>query len=94
MGKKAKGGFGSKVAKTSSGNGRMVRAKRALMRITMKIARWKRNQEDATKVPPKWDKDQHVRLRSRHNEWNTEGLERHANLLLEIIKMGRKVKSA
>ena len=88
---KSKGG--SKVSKTSSGRRRVTRAKRVLMRIIMKIARWKRNQEDETKVS-KWDKKQNVRLRSRHNKWNTEGLERHANLLREIIKRGRKVKAA
>lgn len=92
MGKGKKSASGTKTAKTSGGMRRASRAKRALMRLNMKIARWKRNQNDETKAPPKWDKKQKVRLRSRHNEWNTEGLERHAKLLQKIIDKGRKVR--
>lgn len=93
MGKKGKGGGGktTKVVKTSGGMRRAIRAKRALMRITMKIARWKRNQEDKTKVS-KWDKKQNVRLRPRHNEWNIDGLKRHVEVLKKIIAQGRKVR--
>lgn len=85
---------GNKTSKTSSGRRRMTCAKRALRRVEMKIARWERNQENPEKKPPKWSKDQNVRLRSRHNEWNTEGLKRHAELLRSIIKKCRKTKDS
>jgi len=86
----SKGGGTSKVAKVSGGRRRLIRAKRALMRITMKIARWKRNQDNPEKSSPKWDKIQQVRKRSRHNKWNTEKLERHAGVLRQIIEQGQK----
>lgn len=93
MGKSKKSGGGTKTAKTSSGKSRMSRARRALRRIKMKIARWERNQENPEKKPPKWEKEQHVRQYSRHNEWNTDGLKKHAEILQEIIDRGIKVRS-
>ena len=45
MGKK-KGGGTNKVAKTSGGRRGLVKAKRALRRVLMKIARWERNREN------------------------------------------------
>ena len=89
MGKKNKSGT-TKVAAPSGGMRGVVKAKRELMRVLMKIARWKRNQTDPTKVST-WNRKQNPRRRSRHNEWNTEGLEKHAALLQTIIDRGRKV---
>jgi hypothetical protein len=93
MGKKKSSGPGGKTPKLSSGNRRLGRAKQALKRLEMKIARWKRNQDLPEKVS-KWDKDQNVRLRSRHNEWNTEGLEKCAEFLRDVIKRGKVVKKS
>lgn len=92
MGKKGKKGGGAaiKIKKTSGGRRRMVRAKLALMRITMKIARWKRNKENSEKVS-RWDRKQNVRLRPRHNKWNIDGLVRHVTVLQNIIDKGLKV---
>ncbi len=93
MGKKKTGGSNkgtTKIKKTSGGMRRCIRAKRALMRITMKIARWERNKDNPEKVS-KWDRKQKPRLRPRHNEWNTEGLKKHAAILQKIVDKGRKV---
>lgn len=89
---KSKGNSNSKVSKSSSGNSRMSRAKRALRRTLMKIARWERNQDDPNKVHT-LTKGKKVRKISRYNEWNVDGLKKHANLQREIIKRGRKTKS-
>jgi hypothetical protein len=88
---KGKGGV-SKTPNFSGGMRRCVRAKRALMRITMKIARWERNQEKPEKVS-KWSRKQNPQRRSRHNEWNTEGLKRHVNTLQSIVSQGQKVRA-
>lgn len=92
MGKKKGGGskVTTKIKKTSGGMRRYVRAKLALMRIIMKIARWERNQNNLDKVS-KWGKKQHPHRRTRHNEWNTEGLKKHAITLQKIVAAGRKV---
>lgn len=82
---KSKGGKGKKrqrKSRTSSGKGRVARARQALVRTKMKIARWKKNQTDEKKV---------AAGKSRSN-WNTEGLERHLRTLEKIIKQGPKKK--
>ena len=89
--KKGKGGT-STVARTSGGMKRCTRAKRALKRIMMKIARWERNQNNLEKVS-KWGKKQNPHRRSRHNEWNTDGLKRHIAILQSVINKGRKVRA-
>ena len=89
---KSKGKSGTKTPKTSSGNRRMSRAKKALMRLKMKIARWKRNEQNPEKDRVV-KKGQNACYRSRHNEWNTAGLEKHAKVLEEIIKMGKTKKA-
>ena len=92
MGKKKGGGskVTTKIKKTSGGMRRYVRAKLALMRITMKIARWERNRDNHEKMS-KWGKKQNPHRRARHNEWNTEGLKKHAITLQKIVDAGRKV---
>jgi len=77
--------------RVSSGTGRMAKARQVLRRLRMKIKRWKKNQTESSKVP-KWSKDQSPRKRSRHNGWDTSGLERHAQLQEEIIKRGKTKK--
>jgi len=94
MGKKKQEG-GKKGVKrqrkhrTSSGKRRVWKARQELRRIKMKITRWKRNQGDEKKKKI-WDKDQSPRLRSRHNNWNTTGLEKRVKQLESYIKKGPK----
>lgn len=83
----------STVSTTSSGKRRVSRARLALRRVMSKIARWDKYRE-ANK--PAWsakkEKDRKSRNRSRYNNWNTDGLKKHAALLEAIIDKGRKVK--
>ena len=88
----AKSKGGSSTPKVSSGNKRMNKAKKALMRLKMKIARWKRNQENPAKNRV-LSKGQNACYRSRHNNWNTDGLKKHAKLLEEVIGMGKTKKN-
>lgn len=92
MSKNQKGSKGTtKTKSTSKGMRRCIRAKRALMRLTMKIARWECNQKNPEKVS-KWNRKQNPRRRSRHDNWNTEGLKRYAVVLQSVIDKGRKVR--
>jgi hypothetical protein len=93
MGKrKGKSSTSTKVS-SSSGRRRMSRAKRALLRVTMKISRWKRYiEEEKPSVTVKQRKSKKHKNKSRHNNWDITGLERHAKLLKSIVDMGRKVK--
>ena len=86
----AKGGGKKRARKhrVSSGLGRMRRARKELRRVKMKIARWKRNQTDNTKVST-WRKFQNPRKRSRHNGWDTTGLEKRVKQLEAVIKKGK-----
>lgn len=77
--------------RVSSGTGRMARARAVLRKLRSKIKRWKKNQTEATKVHV-WKKDQNPHKRSRHNGWDTSGLERHAQLQEDIIKRGKTKK--
>jgi len=84
----------SKVSKTSSGGRRVSRARAALRRVMMKIARWEKYRADGK---PAWtakqEKEGKSRNRSRYNNWDTSGLTKHAELLESIIKQGKKVKA-
>lgn len=90
MAKGKGGGNNTKTKKTSSGIRRLARARQALRRVNMKIARWERNKDNPEKVTT-WDKAQKPRKRSRHNNWDTTGLKKHAALLQKIVDLGRKV---
>lgn len=65
-GKKSKGNH-----KASSGQRKKQKANQQARRLRMKIARWKRNQENPDKA---------LAGKSRNN-WNTEGLEKHLALV-------------
>jgi len=82
MGKKK--GKGNKLPKASSGKRRISRWNRMLMRVNMKIARFKRYKEEE-KIPAK---------KSKRRGWDTAGLEKYATLLKECIKKGPKRKTA
>jgi len=92
MATKSKNAKRPRKQRTSSGISRMARARKVLRKLRMKIARWKRNQTEATKVHT-WSKDQNPRKRARHNGWDTSGLERHAQLQEDIIKQGKTKKN-
>lgn len=62
--------------RTSSGLRARNRAHRALKRLEMKVARWKRYQTDVVKGA----------LRS----WSTEGLEKHLSLLQKLASAKKK----
>lgn len=81
----------SKIPKVSGGMRRATRAKRALKRIMMKIARWERNKSNPKKVS-RWHRKQNPHKRSRHYNWDTAGLKRHAEFLQSIVNKGRKVR--
>ncbi len=94
MGKKQQEGSKKGVKRqrkhrVSSGKRRVWRARQELRRIKMKIERWKRNQGDEKKKKV-WDKDQSPHLRSRHDNWNTAGLEKRTKQLESYIKRGPK----
>lgn len=88
MGKKKGGGKSTlKVKNTSSGTKAVSRAKKLLMRVKMKISRWKRNSENNEKIQTV-EKSRF----SRHHGWDTTKLEKHAELLENFITSGpRKV---
>ncbi len=75
--------------RTGSGLKGVWKARRILRKIKMKINRWKKNQMDESKKHI-FKKNQNVRRRSRHDNWNTAGLEKYAQLLEKIIKKGKK----
>lgn len=83
----AKGKSGSAVKQTSSGMTRSAKARRALGRLMMKIARWERYKTDPSKTSS-WSRKQNPRKRSRHDKWNVAGLKRHAETLQAVIKKG------
>jgi len=80
-----------RTTRVSSGMNIIWKARQAIRRIEKKIARWKRNQTNPNKKSA-WTKHQNPHLSSRHDNWNTSGLERHIQLLQNIIKKGPKRK--
>ncbi len=71
------------VYKPGKGGARAARSRQASVRVKMKIARWKRYQEEiaaGTRQPAK--------AKSRTN-YDTTGLERHLSKLEGIVKMGK-----
>lgn len=91
MPSKQKNAKRQRKSQTSSGISRMARARKILRKLRMKITRWTKNQTEVTKAS-KWSKDQNPRKRSRHNGWDTSGLERYAQLQEDIIKQGKTKK--
>lgn len=90
--KKGKSSTSVKV-NSSSGKRRISRAKQALLRVNMKIARWKRYlEEEKPSMTTEQKRSKKHKNKSRHNNWDTAGLERRAKLLKSIVDMGRKVK--
>jgi hypothetical protein len=74
MGKKG-GGSTTTTSKQSSGNSKSARAKKALCRVKMKIARWERYKNEGKK-PTKG---------SKRTGWDTSGLKEHAKFLQSMI---------
>lgn len=80
---KSQGGKGKKrqrKPRTSSGKRRVSRARQALLRLRMKIKRWKKNQTDEKKV----------QAGKGCRGWDTTGLEKHMEHLKKVIKKGPK----
>lgn len=75
MGKRKGGGSTNKTPKVSSGNRKKVRIKRQIMRLNMKIERWKRYAEEV----------KNEQRKGSVARWNTAGLEKHVQLLESFI---------
>lgn len=77
-----------RTSKQSSGLKRKWRWNQLLREAKKKIKRWKRYQTDETKRS-QWSKDQKPRLRSRHKNWDTRGLEKYVAKLEGYLKTKR-----